>query len=424
MAASAIENARLYEAERRNRRLAQTLSSFSMAITQSLDVNVVLRVLLDYLGQLVPYDRAAAMLVEWGTRFAVRAVRGDNGAVDPRSGISGHLRRERHPRPRANCWRSKGRRVVEDIRRIRRGRDIPGAEGARSWMGVPLVASGRVFGMYSLAKRRRRGFIGRSTWNSRAALASQASAAIQSAWLFEKVGEGRARLQSLSRQLVRIQESERRAVSRELHDEAGQSLASLKVDLHLLEAKAGRPGRGQSAAISDLQRQVDEVMVGLHRLASNLRPASLDHVGLSAAVQQMVETLNQQGGPQVEFEGGRLGAQRLPEFTETALCTASCKRPSPTPCSHSRATRVSVLLERREGKVVAVIEDDGIGLRSHPGAPRRAPRSPGHEGAGRDARRVARRGKLGGKGDHGRRGGAGCRSGFCSLTTTGCSGPG
>lgn len=358
LAASAIENARLYESERRDRRLAQTLSSFSMAITQSLDVNVVLRVLLDYLGQLVPYDKAAAMLVEWDSRFAVRLVQGNDGTpvLDP----------ERPPTVDANAIpilrdilaEQKGR-VVQDIRSDPAWAGYPFVEQAGSWIGVPLVASGRVFGMYSLANNAL-GYYGEDHLRLAGVLASQASAAIQSAWLFEKVGEGRARLRALSRQLVRIQESERRAVSRELHDEAGQSLASLKVGLHLLEAKVGDPAAGR-AGIAALQQQVDGVMASLHRLASNLRPASLDHVGLSAAVHQMAETLNLQQGPKVDFEAGRLGQERLPEFTETALYRIVQEATS-NAMHHSRAGRVSILLERREGRIVAVIEDDGVGF--------------------------------------------------------------
>jgi len=252
LAASAIENSRLYEAERRDRRFAQTLSSFSMAITQSLDVEVVLRVLLDYLGQLVPYDKAAAMLVEWGSRFAVRALRGSNGSsiINTESPVT--FDTNAVPILHELVDEQRGR-VVQDIRSDPAWAGYPGADGTRSWMGVPLVASGRVFGLYSLGKSEP-GYYREEHLELARTLASQASAAIQSAWLFEKVGEGRARLQALSRQLVRIQESERRAVSRELHDEAGQSLTSLKVDLHFLDVKAGDPDAVR-AGISDLQKR-------------------------------------------------------------------------------------------------------------------------------------------------------------------------
>ena len=358
LATSVIEGERLFEVERNNRYLAQTLSAFSMAITQSLDVDVVLRVLLDYLGRLVPYDKAVAVFVEWDLSFAVRAFRASDGTslLDPDSPSTfdgGDI-----PTLREMMDDLKGR-VVQDVRSDPTWAGFPCAEDTGSWIGIPLVASGRVFGMYTLSKDTV-GFYGDDHLRLAGVLASQASAAIQSAWLFEKVGEGRARLQSLSRQLVRVQENERRAVSRELHDEAGQSLASLKLGLHLLEEKAGDPAAVRSS-VSELRLQVEELMLSLHRLASNLRPASLDHVGLRAAVQQIVETSNLQDGPRVEFEGGAVGNLRLPEITETALyrivqeALTNARR-------HSRATVVSVLLERRDGKIVAVIEDDGIGF--------------------------------------------------------------
>jgi signal transduction histidine kinase len=367
LAASAIESARLYKAERRERRLAQTLSSFSMAITQSLDVAVVLGVLLDYMGRLVSYDKAVAMLADWGSRFVVRVMRGSDGTAVLDTEFPAPVDAGAIPVLGELLEEQKGR-VVQDIGSDPAWAGYPYADEARSWMGVPLVAGGRVIGMFSLAKNTP-GFYQQEHLEQAETLASQTSAAVQSAWLFEKVGEGRARLQSLSRQLVRIQESERRAVSLELHDEAGQSLTSLKVGLHLLESKVDDPAAVR-AGIADLRQQVDALMVSLHRLASNLRPASLDHVGLSAAVQQMVESMNLRQGPTVEFEERGLGTLRLQEFTETALYRIA-QEALANAVHHSRAKRVSVLLERRAGKIVVVVEDDGVGfdpiLASHSG---------------------------------------------------------
>ncbi len=358
LAASAIESTRLYNAERKERRLAQTLSSFSMAITQSLDVTVVLGVLLDYMGRLVSYDKAVAMLADWGSRFVVRVIRGSDGTTALDTEFPAPVDAGGIPLLGELLEEQKGR-VVQDIGSDPAWAGYPYVDEARSWMGVPLVAGGRVIGMFSLAKSTP-GFYQQEHLEQAEALASQTSAAVQSAWLFEKVGEGRARLQSLSRQLVRIQESERRAVSLELHDEAGQSLTSLKVGLHLLESKVDDPAAAR-AGIADLRQQVEALMVSLHRLATNLRPASLDHVGLSAAVQQMVESINLQQRPTVEFEERGLGTQRLQEFTETALYRIA-QEALANAMHHSRAKRVSVLLERHEGKIVVVVEDDGVGF--------------------------------------------------------------
>jgi signal transduction histidine kinase len=358
LAATAMENASLYRAENRSRRFAQTLSSASMAMAQSQDVSVVLGVLLDYLGRLVPYDRAAAMLVAGSSSLAIRAIRGGSGEeiLDP--GSLSMVDASAVPVLRAILEEQKAK-MVRDTQADPAWAGYPGSEGARSWMGVPLVANGRVIGIYFLVKNKS-GFYGEEHLEIVEAMASQATAAVQSAWLFEKVIEGRSRLQSLSRQLVEAQENERRAVARELHDEAGQSLAALKLDLHLLEAKAGDPAAVRAAAAA-LKGKVEDVIVALHQLASNLRPASLDHVGLEAAVRQMVDAFNHQQGPRMEFEGSRLGAVRLPEFTETQLYRIIHEALTNV-MHHSRATAVSVLLERRDGQILAIIEDDGIGF--------------------------------------------------------------
>lgn len=134
----------------------------------------------------------------------------------------------------------------------------------------------------------------------------------------------------------------------------------MKLGMHLLEAKMGDPD-ALKAGIATLQQQVEAVMVGLHRLAVNLRPAVLDQMGLAAAIHQMVDGLDLQKGIKIEFEEGKYGRVRLPEFTETALYRIA-QEALTNAIRHSRATRVSIILERCEGQVVVVIEDNGIGF--------------------------------------------------------------
>jgi len=358
LAGSAVSYAQLYETEQKSRRRAQTLSSFSMAITQSLEVDAVLGVLLDYLHQLVPYDRAAAMLIEWDSRFAVRVTRGDGDMWKSGPDLPFVLEAKSVPALRGLMSERKGA-IIQDMRAEPAFAGWPFAEGTRSWMAIPLLASDRIIGMYALA-RNTPGFYSEEHLELAGTLASQASAAIQSAWLFEKVADGRARLQALSRQLVRAHEDERRAVSRELHDEAGQSLAALKVGLYLLEGKLGDSGAA-SAAISELREQVNDVMLGLHRLATNLRPASLDHVGLPAALRQMVDALNEREGNRIAFTEDTLEGGRFSEFTETALYRIA-QEALGNAVRHSMATRVSVVLKRAEGKITLRVEDDGAGF--------------------------------------------------------------
>jgi signal transduction histidine kinase len=191
------------------------------------------------------------------------------------------------------------------------------------------------------------------------ALVSQAAVAIQNAWLFQQVRAGRERLQSLSHRLVEIQENERRYISRELHDEAGQALTSLMVSLRLLEREAERP-EAIVAGVSELIRMVDGVLENLHRLAVDLRPASLDHLGLVAALRQYTETISDQAGLVTRFE--TLGPiDRLPLDVETALYRI-VQEGLTNVIRHAHATRADVLLERRGDKLIVIIEDNGVGF--------------------------------------------------------------
>jgi signal transduction histidine kinase len=232
-------------------------------------------------------------------------------------------------------------------------------EFTRSWLGVPLVSGDEVLGLYSLAKKEP-GFFTEAHLRTAEALSAQASIAIRNAWLFEQVRTGRERLQTLSRRLVEVQESERRRIARELHDEAGQALTSLKLGLHLLEREAAG-GEAITSRVADLRRTTEEVLERLHGLAADLRPASLDHLGLVPTVRHLVSTLNAQGGPTVQFEAVGLGPGRLPTAVETALYRMA-QEALTNVVRHARASKVSVLLERRDNRIILLIEDDGVGF--------------------------------------------------------------
>jgi signal transduction histidine kinase len=99
----------------------------------------------------------------------------------------------------------------------------------------------------------------------------------------------------------------------------------------------------------------------LHRLAMNLRPASLDYLGLKPALEQYVETFGIQHGLNVQFETVGLEGERLPATVETALYRV-VQEALTNVARHAQATRVDVVLERRGDQFVVLIEDDGVGF--------------------------------------------------------------
>jgi PAS domain S-box-containing protein len=167
-------------------------------------------------------------------------------------------------------------------------------------------------------------------------------------------------LRVLSQRLVQVQEDERRAIARELHDEAGQALTALKVGLELLERDAGRPA-SVVARSRELNNTVDQVMENLHRLSMNLRPASLDRVGLVPALAQYIESFRQMNGLPVEFLPVGLDGAHLSPDVEITLYRV-VQEALTNVVRHAQATRVSIVLQRKLGVVAGIIEDNGQGF--------------------------------------------------------------
>jgi signal transduction histidine kinase len=150
---------------------------------------------------------------------------------------------------------------------------------------------------------------------------------------------------TLSAQLLRAQEQERRAIARELHDDVGQMLSGL-----LLEA-------GNTGRVTELAgRAIDSV----RRLALVLRPSMLDDLGLVAALEWQAREVGNRSGLQVEVDAletaGELPeAQRICIFRVAQEALRNCSR-------HAKATRVRVALDRAASRVLLKVEDDGKGF--------------------------------------------------------------
>jgi signal transduction histidine kinase len=108
-------------------------------------------------------------------------------------------------------------------------------------------------------------------------------------------------------------------------------------------------------------QRTDAVIDGLHRLAVDLRPASLDHLGLEVALRQYTRSVGTSFGLAVRFKARGLKSERLPAALETALYRI-VQEAMTNVVRHARATRVDVLVELRGDRVTLMIEDDGIGF--------------------------------------------------------------
>lgn len=165
---------------------------------------------------------------------------------------------------------------------------------------------------------------------------------------------------ALMRRIVTTQEDERRRISRELHDQLGQSLTALRLKLEGLKGEAGRR--------SKLQGRIDELVEIARRLDSDvdflaweLRPSALDDLGLIVALSNYVNEWSKHFGVKVNFHSAGLGDARLEPLVETTLYRVAQEALNNV-AKHAAATSVDMLLERRDDHAVLIAEDDGRGF--------------------------------------------------------------
>lgn len=346
------------EAEQRARAIADLLREATVALTRSLDRESVLVTLLDRLRRLVPFDRAAVMLLEEATRISVRAVFDGDRFFPLTAEVRSAFDSTDHPI--VNTILTTGTAVlVPDVHAHPDWKFPTDGSSEASWLGVPLFARGDVAGLFSLSKREP-SYFSKEHVRLAEAMSSQASVAVENAILFEQMQAATVRMKALSRRLVETQENERRHISRELHDEAGQALVSLRYGLRLLEREIAA-GASANGRVAELVEQTDAVIDGLHRLAADLRPASLDHLGLEAALRQHLRSAGSKFDLEVRFKARGFGSERLQAVVETALFRV-VQEALANVVRHARATRVDVLAEQTDGRVMVMIEDDGIGF--------------------------------------------------------------
>ena len=358
VARNVTERWRALEGERRARGLAEELREATIELTRSLDREVVLVTLLDRMRQLVPFDHASVMLIEEASRLSVRAIF-DGGRGMPVPAEAG-ARFEAADHPVVQSILDTGAAVlIPDLRDHPAGSLPTGQLSEGSWMGVPLFARGNVAGLVALATVQA-GAFSEEQVRLAEAMSSQASVAVENAVLFAQMEASTRRMQALSRRLVEAQENERRSIARELHDEAGQSLTSLRIGLRLLEREIAQGGE-VTGRVSELVRTTDAVIDGLHRLAADLRPASLDHLGLDAALRQYSREAAAKYGLAVHFKARGFTGERLPPAVETALYRV-VQEAMTNVVRHAKAQRVDILVEHRGERVMVMIEDDGAGF--------------------------------------------------------------
>lgn len=197
------------------------------------------------------------------------------------------------------------------------------------------------------------------------AMANQAAVAIENARLFAAIAESREQLRTLSAQIVQAQEEERRRLARELHDEIGQALTAVTLDLGMLAQLIPKDDERLQRALEDAQTLSQNALEEVRRLSVELRPAILDDLGLVPALRWTLDRHLERTGVQARFEVIGLEG-RLPGEIET-VCYRAVQEALTNIARHASARTIAVRLElERDGQTVHLtISDDGVGFDVH-----------------------------------------------------------
>ncbi len=487
----------LLSREQALRHQTEILRDANIALTQNLSLDTILETLLDYLSMLVPYDSANVMLRDGDSKFVVAALRQYEGFQDVETTRAIAFDGNANPLLRRICL-TKQSVLVADTNDEPEWHRVPGAEHVRNWLGVPLVASGKVIGLYSVDKAAP-AFFRAEHLRLAETLAARAASAIQNAQLFQqsqhyvaeleeriterkraeaalreseeryrelfenakdaiyvhdlkgtytsinkaaetlsgytrdeilghnfadfitrenirqvreelcpklaKKGEttyevevlakdgrrvpvevcsrsiyengvavgvqGTARditerkraqeaLQMFSRQLIEAQEEERRRIARELHDQIGQVLTAVQLNLQTIQGMCLTPEA--SPYLKDTIDVVDEALRLVRDLSVDLRPPQLDDLGLVTALRWYVDRYAQRTGVRADVLVELADHDdRFSRDLETA-CFRIAQEALTNVVRHAQAKRVLVQLTRGRSDLLLTVKDDGVGF--------------------------------------------------------------
>ncbi len=248
--------------------------------------------------------------------------------------------------------------VVEELRGVDLSDDVMEslrAEGLRSYIMLPLMERGILIGSLNLGSDVAAAYSLDAIEMARE-LADHLALAIRQALLHEEVRSAQERLEGLSRELLRAQEDERRRIARELHDQIGQSLTALKINLQDMSGI----GADESRRLDESVDIVDQTLQQVRGMALDLRPPLLDDLGLVSTLEWFVERHAQRTSLQGRFFADP--EEIVVDAEINIACFRVVQEALTNVARHARARSFRVELLQHSAGLQLVVRDDGIGF--------------------------------------------------------------
>jgi signal transduction histidine kinase len=220
---------------------------------------------------------------------------------------------------------------------------------------IPLATKGRTAGVMQF------GFSKNYEWLPReqellAAASERCLMAAEKQRLMEDLAQREEQVRRLAEHMLHVEEMERRRISRELHDEAGQSLLCIRLQMELLEQEL--PGEWKTK-LSEARDLTERTILEMRRLIAALSPAVLEQLGLGAALRQLVNRFQRLHTCRIRLQLSKMGS--LPQQIEI-IAYRLLQECFNNIGKHSGASHVNISLTTADGRLKLSVEDNGVGF--------------------------------------------------------------
>ncbi len=228
------------------------------------------------------------------------------------------------------------------------------------FLGVPLKVQERVIGVLSIFDEYHPNAFEEESIQLLSLFAAQAAIAVENSSLFNQVYDGRRELRFLSERLMRVNEDERKKIARELHDQIGQTLTAIKLNLENVNHM-----NVDASTSLELERSIKLVEASVNQvreLSLELRPPELDHLGLISALRWYIDRQAEHAGLTADIHLPENQVNLAPEAV--TACFRIVQEAMTNTIRHASATEVRLDLLEHENMMKLTFQDDGVGFDS------------------------------------------------------------
>ncbi len=228
----------------------------------------------------------------------------------------------------------------------------------RSCWSIPLISGERLAGIIQF------GFSKPYEWLPRelellTAAAERCLRAVEKAQLVVDLAERERQIRLLAERMMHVEEVERRRISRELHDQTGQDLLCIRLQMEMIEGELPASMHECKGKLAEAREMTERTILEIRRLIAALSPAVLEQLGLPAAIRQLINRYREMHPWRIKLQMGKMDP--LPKQLEVILyrLLQECFH---NIAKHSQCQTVNLSLRTADGLLRLVVEDDGIGF--------------------------------------------------------------